>query len=47
MGLDGLIVLAGGLLVADPARLMLSVLAVVVLNLTLAINHRPGRYWGG
>lgn len=40
---DALIVLAG-LAVADPQRVALSVLGVVVLNLTLAINHRPGRY---
>lgn len=44
MVLDALVVGAGGLLVADAARVMLSVLAVVVLNLSLALNHRPGRY---
>jgi uncharacterized membrane-anchored protein YitT (DUF2179 family) len=43
MLLDGLIVL-GGLVVADPQRVALSVLGAVVLNLALAINHRPGRY---
>lgn len=43
MLLDSLIVL-GGLVVADPQRVALSVLGAVVLNLTLAINHRPGRY---
>ena len=37
------IVLAA-LTVAAPAQLLWSVLAAVVLNLTLAINHRPGRY---
>ena len=26
------------------AALLLSVLGAVVLNMTLAINHRPGRY---
>ena len=41
--LDSLI-LVGAVFVADPARVALSVLAAVVLNLTLAINHRPGRY---
>ena len=43
MLLDCLIVL-GGLVVADPQRVALSVLGAVVLNLALAINHRPGRY---
>ncbi len=43
MVLDSLIVL-GGLVVADVPRVALSVLGAVVLNLTLAINHRPGRY---
>lgn len=45
--LDSLIILGGALLVADMKRLALSVLAAVVMNLTLAINHRPGRYLGG
>ncbi len=43
MAIDSLIVL-GALWVADWERLALSVLGAVVLNLTLAINHRPGRY---
>jgi uncharacterized membrane-anchored protein YitT (DUF2179 family) len=43
MALDGLIVL-GAFLVADGERVALSVLGAVVLNLTLALNHRPGRY---
>ncbi|MFZ3128099.1 MAG: YitT family protein [Rhodoferax sp.] len=43
MLLDSLIVL-GALFVADWERVALSVLGAVVLNLTLAINHRPGRY---
>lgn len=43
MVLDSLIVL-GGLAVADPSRVALSVLGVVMVNLTLAVNHRPGRY---
>ena len=43
MGIDSLIVL-GGLWVADWPRVALSVLGAVVLNLTLAVNHRPGRY---
>lgn len=43
MLLDGLILLAA-LFVADLPRVALSVVGAVVLNLTLAINHRPGRY---
>lgn len=43
MVLDSLIVL-GGLVVADAERVALSILGAVVLNLALAINHRPGRY---
>jgi uncharacterized membrane-anchored protein YitT (DUF2179 family) len=43
MLLDSLIV-AGALTVADVPRVALSVLGAVVLNLTLAVNHKPGRY---
>jgi uncharacterized membrane-anchored protein YitT (DUF2179 family) len=43
LALDCLILL-GALFVADVPRVALSVLGAVVLNLTLAINHRPGRY---
>lgn len=43
MALDSLIVI-GALFVADVPRVALSVLGAVVLNLTLAINHKPGRY---
>ena len=43
MAVDGLIVL-GTLMVANGERVAISVLGAVVLNLTLAINHRPGRY---
>ena len=43
MAMDGLIVL-GALMVADGERVAPSVLGALVLNLTLAINHRPGRY---
>lgn len=41
--IDALIVLAA-LGVTDAWHLALSVLGAVVLNATLAINHRPGRY---
>lgn len=44
MALDAVLVVGGGLLVADAARIAHSVLAVVTLNLVLAVNHRPGRY---
>jgi uncharacterized membrane-anchored protein YitT (DUF2179 family) len=43
MLIDALIVLAA-FGVTDPARVALSVLGALVLNLTLALNHRPGRY---
>jgi len=43
MAIDSGIVL-GALWVADWERVALSVLGAVVLNLTLAVNHRPGRY---
>jgi len=43
MVMDSLIVL-GALFIADWQRVALSVVGAVVLNLTLAINHRPGRY---
>lgn len=43
MGIDSLIVV-GALWVADPQRVAWSVLGAVVLNLVLAVNHRPGRY---
>ena len=43
MAMDSLIVL-GALWVTDEQRVALSVLGAVVLNLTLTINHRPGRY---
>ena len=43
MVFDCLIVLAA-LCVADLPRVLLSVVGAVVLNLTLTINHRPGRY---
>lgn len=41
--IDGSILLASWPLLDGP-RLALSVLAAALMNLTLAINHRPGRY---
>ncbi len=43
MAIDSLIVLAA-LWITDWQRLAWSVLGAVVLNLILAVNHRPGRY---
>ncbi|HMS26318.1 MAG TPA: YitT family protein [Burkholderiaceae bacterium] len=43
MVFDCLIVL-GALLIADWQRVALSVMGAVVMNLTLTINHRAGRY---
>jgi uncharacterized membrane-anchored protein YitT (DUF2179 family) len=45
MGLDVAVVLTS-LLVVDPGLVLLSALGAVVLNLVLALNHRPGRYLG-
>ncbi len=45
MGID-LTILAAALFVLPWDRVGLSVLGAVVLNLTLAINHKPGRYVG-
>ncbi|WP_430440131.1 YitT family protein [Shinella sp.] len=41
-----LAILATAAFVIPPDRLALSVLGAVVVNMTLAINHRPGRYLG-
>lgn len=43
MAVDACIVLAA-LAVADVQRVALSVLGAVMLNLVLALNHKPGRY---
>ncbi|MDE2394133.1 MAG: YitT family protein, partial [Burkholderiales bacterium] len=43
MVVDSAIVLAA-LYVADPRRVAYSLVGALVLNLTLAVNHRPGRY---
>lgn len=45
LGLD-LAILAASLFVLKPQGLALSVLGAVVVNMILAINHRPGRYLG-
>jgi uncharacterized membrane-anchored protein YitT (DUF2179 family) len=41
-----LVLLAASALVLGPANLALSVLGAGVINMILAINHRPGRYLG-
>ncbi|MBS7779244.1 YitT family protein [Acidovorax sp. CCYZU-2555] len=43
MGVDCCILLLA-LFTVEPARVFWSVLAALVLNLVLAMNHRPGRY---
>jgi uncharacterized membrane-anchored protein YitT (DUF2179 family) len=43
MGIDGAILLAS-LAMVDPKRILMSIAGAVALNLTLALNHRPGRY---
>jgi hypothetical protein len=43
--LDLTVVIASVALV-DPWTLLWSIVGAVVLNLVLAINHRPGRYYG-
>lgn len=45
LGLD-LAILAGAYFVLKPESLLLSVAGALIVNLTLAINHRPGRYLG-
>ena len=42
---DGFIV-CGALAIVDPLRVGLSILGALVLNMVLAINQRPGRYFG-
>ena len=41
-----LAILAAAYFVLPPANLVLSVVGAAVVNMTLAINHRPGRYVG-
>jgi uncharacterized membrane-anchored protein YitT (DUF2179 family) len=43
MAVDCAIVLAA-LFVVDPTRIGYSLVGAIVLNLTLAVNHKPGRY---
>lgn len=41
-----LAILSVAFVILAPDRLLLSVLSATVLNLILAVNHRPGRYLG-
>lgn len=43
MGIDGAILLAS-LALVEPQRILMSIAGALALNLTLALNHRPGRY---
>ena len=43
MGIDGAILLAS-LAVVEPQRILMSIAGAIALNLTLALNHKPGRY---
>ncbi len=43
LGMDGAILLAS-LAVVEPQRILMSITGALALNLTLALNHRPGRY---
>lgn len=45
LGLDLAVILAA-FAVVDPVRVALSAAGAVVLNLALALNHKPGRYLG-
>lgn len=45
MALDTAVILAA-FAVVDPASVLLSAVGAVVLNLVVALNHRPGRYLG-
>lgn len=45
LAVDGLI-LAAALVQFEPSRVAASVLGAAVMNLVLAVNHRPGRYLG-
>lgn len=38
------VLVAAALFIVDPERIAYSLVGAVVLNMTLAVNHRPGRY---
>ncbi|MBK8745329.1 YitT family protein [Propionivibrio sp.] len=39
-------IVCGALFIVDQERVVLSILGALVLNMVLAVNHRPGRYFG-
>ena len=39
-------IVCAALAIVEPTRVALSILGALVLNMVLAINHRPGRYFG-
>jgi uncharacterized membrane-anchored protein YitT (DUF2179 family) len=39
-------ILGAAVFVLSPDRIALSVVSAVILNLIIAVNHRPGRYLG-
>ena len=45
LGVDGAILVAAFLLL-PPSRVVVSLAGTAVLNLILAVNHKPGRYLG-
>lgn len=45
LGIDA-VILAIGFFIIPADRILLSLVGAVVLNLVLAMNHRPGRYYG-
>ncbi|GFZ74773.1 hypothetical protein ALO70_200009 [Pseudomonas amygdali pv. eriobotryae] len=44
LGLD-VVIMSLSLMIVDPVQVAYSLLGVVVLNLIVAMNHRPGRYF--
>jgi uncharacterized membrane-anchored protein YitT (DUF2179 family) len=40
------VIITASLFVVPPANVLLSATGAVVLNIVLALNHRPGRYLG-
>ncbi|BDZ61056.1 hypothetical protein Lsed01_00362 [Demequina sediminis] len=45
-GAIDLVIVVGSVALVDPWILVCSIIGAVVLNLVVAINHRPGRYFG-
>ncbi|MCB0137952.1 MAG: YitT family protein [Caldilineaceae bacterium] len=45
LGVD-LTILAAALFVLTPANLLISIIGATIVNMIIAINHKPGRYFG-